>query len=104
MAVEKIAKALGMTVMIAERKVASETRPGRTPFDAALRKATVFIFVTPLDESTRDMIGTPELMAMDDTALLVNVGQSSFSSLQSKTRNIVSHLVSDSGRRERRRH
>ncbi|KAK6442790.1 hypothetical protein LTR95_000993 [Oleoguttula sp. CCFEE 5521] len=73
--VEKIAKALGMTVIAAERKGATEVRPGRVAFDRALRDATVFVFVTPLNESTRDMIGAAELEAMQESALLVNVGR-----------------------------
>jgi hypothetical protein len=76
-AVEKIARALGMQVLVAERKGASNVRAGRTPFDEALRVATVFIFVTPLDETTRDMIGKGELEVMNKTSLLINVGKSS---------------------------
>nr|OQO27809.1 hypothetical protein B0A51_04622 [Rachicladosporium sp. CCFEE 5018] len=73
--VEKIAKALRMKVIAAERKGATEVRPGRIPFEQALRDATVFVFMTPLNESTRDMIGLAELEAMQESALLVNVGR-----------------------------
>lgn len=64
-----------MKVLIAERKAAGHNRPGRTAFDTALKEGTVFIMVTPLDASTRDMISTPELDKMDPTALIVNVGR-----------------------------
>lgn len=64
-----------MTVLIAERKGASEVREGRTAFDETIKKGTIFMVVTPLDNDTRDMIGTPELEAMDSTALLVCVGR-----------------------------
>ncbi|KAK6438487.1 hypothetical protein LTR95_005305 [Oleoguttula sp. CCFEE 5521] len=70
-----IAKSLGMSVIAAERKGATEVRPGRVAFENALRDATVFVFVTPLNESTRDMVGKVELEAMQDSALLVNVGR-----------------------------
>lgn len=70
-----MAKALGMRVILAERKSSEETRPGRTAFDAALREGTVFMLVTPLDASTRDMISTAELERMDPTSLIVNVGR-----------------------------
>lgn len=72
---EKLAKALDMTVLIAERKGATTTRPGRTPFQDALRRATVFFFVAPLDASTRDTIHTAELSLMLPTAVLINVGR-----------------------------
>lgn len=73
--IEKIAKALGMKVLVVERKGASHCRDGRVLFDDALRQGTVFVFVVPLDASTKDMINTAELEAMDKTALLVNVGR-----------------------------
>ncbi len=75
MNVERIAKALGMRGLVAERKGASEVRDGRTAFNDAIRQGTVFVFVTPLEDGTRDMISTPELEAMDSTALLINVGR-----------------------------
>jgi glycerate dehydrogenase len=73
--VESIGKALGMKVMIAERKGAESVRSGRTAFSDAIRAGTVFIFLTPLDASTRDMVSTSELNIMDPTALLINVGR-----------------------------
>ena len=64
-----------MKVLIAERKGAGEVREGRTAFDDAIKQGTVFILVTPLDESTRDLISSPELERMDPTSLVVNVGR-----------------------------
>jgi len=66
---------MGMKVLLAERKDAKDVREGRTAFQTALKTGTVFIFVTPLDATTKDMVGTPELEAMNSTALLVNVGR-----------------------------
>ncbi|KAF2149362.1 hypothetical protein K461DRAFT_281723 [Myriangium duriaei CBS 260.36] len=73
--VEKIAKALGMTTLIAERKGAAETRAGRTAFEDVLKRCTVLVLTAPLDDSTRDMIATPELGSMQRSAMLVNVGR-----------------------------
>ena len=73
--IERLGKALGMNVLIAERKDATEVREGRTSFSDAIKTGTVFILVAPLDESTRDMVSTAELEAMDSTALVVNVGR-----------------------------
>ena len=67
--------ALGMKVLIAERKGAAEIREGRTAFDVALKQGTAFFLTTPLDDSTRNMLGTAEFDAMDPTALIVNVGR-----------------------------
>lgn len=64
-----------MKVLLAERKGATDVRPGRISFEAALKDGTVFMLVTPLDATTRDMISTAELESMDSTALLVNVGR-----------------------------
>jgi glycerate dehydrogenase len=64
-----------MKVLIAERKGTSEVREGRTAFEEVIKKGTIFMVVTPLDNDTRDMISTPELEAMDSTALLVCVGR-----------------------------
>ena len=64
-----------MTVLIAERKGASEVREGRTAFDAAIKQGFVFIVGSPLDATTRDMISSAEFEAMDPTALVVNIGR-----------------------------
>lgn len=73
--IECIAKALKMKVLIAERKGEATVRPGRTSFEEALRTATLFILVAPLDDSTRNMIGEAELSSMNQSSLLVNVGR-----------------------------
>jgi lactate dehydrogenase-like 2-hydroxyacid dehydrogenase len=81
-AVEKIGRALGMQVLIAERKGAAEVRPGRTLFEEALKRGTLFIIVVPLDETTRNMFGKKEFDVMQPTALVVNVGRGGVTSEQ----------------------
>jgi len=71
----RLGKALGMQVAVAERKGADAIREGRVPFEEGLRKGTVFVIVTPLDESTRDMFDAEEFAKMDPSAILVNVGR-----------------------------
>jgi phosphoglycerate dehydrogenase-like enzyme len=73
--IEKIAKALSITVLIADRKGSSILRPGRTPFPDILRNSTVLMVGCPLDETTRDMIGQKELQLMKPTASLINVAR-----------------------------
>lgn len=64
-----------MTILLAERKGANQVRERRTSFEDTIKSGTIFMLTTPLDDSTRDMISTAELQAMDSTALLVNVGR-----------------------------
>ena len=56
--IETIAKALGMTVIVSERKGVSSAaiRPGRTEFYEMLEKSDVVVLCCLLDGSTRDMI------------------------------------------------
>lgn len=64
-----------MKVLIAERKNATTIREGRTSFSDAVQQATVFIVVVPRNDETNNMISTAELEAMDNTAIIVNVGR-----------------------------
>ena len=64
-----------MKVIVAERKNATTIREGRISFSDAIRQATLFIVVVPRDDDTHNMISTTELAAMDDTAIIVNVGR-----------------------------
>ncbi|KAK5109474.1 hypothetical protein LTR62_007034 [Meristemomyces frigidus] len=73
--IEKMCKALGMTVLVAERKGAASVREDRVAFEDAVRKGTVFMVAAPLDDSSRDMIAMPELEAMLDSAVIINVGR-----------------------------
>ncbi|KID60739.1 uncharacterized protein G6M90_00g106190 [Metarhizium brunneum] len=73
--IESLGKALGMNVVIAERKGAQETRPGRLPFPQCLKLGTIFVIAAPLNETTQGMIGTSELAAMDPTSLVINIGR-----------------------------
>ncbi|RDW57597.1 hypothetical protein BP6252_13679 [Coleophoma cylindrospora] len=74
--VESTAKALGMQVLIAERKGNQQSvRPGRTDFTETLKQSSVIILCCPLDNSTRGMISETELQFMDRRAILVNVSR-----------------------------
>lgn len=72
---EKMAKALGMQVVVAERKGATEARSGRATFEDVLKRCTVLIASCPLDESTHNMIDEAELRIMQEDAILINVGR-----------------------------
>jgi glycerate dehydrogenase len=70
--VERLARAFGMEVIIAERRTAGRVREGRTPFVEVLGRADVLSLHVPLNEETRGMIGREELSLMKPSAILVN--------------------------------
>lgn len=74
--VAEIGRALGMKVLISERKGApSSPREGRVSFDDCLRQGTVFIVTVPRNDSTLDMISDKEFKLMRKDAILINVAR-----------------------------
>lgn len=71
-AVEKLAHAFGMQVLVAERKGAEQIRAGRTEFSEVLRRSDIITLHCPLTNETRNLIGAPELKLMPSHALLIN--------------------------------
>ncbi|ETS74446.1 hypothetical protein PFICI_14312 [Pestalotiopsis fici W106-1] len=80
-------KALGMEVLISERKGALETRKipsshgddgaaiDRVPFDQVIRTATVVVLCCTFTEASRHMIDAAELGAMRPEAVIINVSR-----------------------------
>lgn len=68
------ARALGMRVLVAERK-GKAPRPGRLPFEEVLRRADAVSVHCPLTDETRDLIGRAELRSMKPAALLINTAR-----------------------------
>ena len=73
--VERLARAFGMEVLIAEHKGATAIRPGLTPFDEVLARADQLSLHVPLTEATRDLIGTREFGLMKRNAVLINTAR-----------------------------
>jgi glycerate dehydrogenase len=71
----ELGRAIGMEVIVAERKNAASIRPGRTSFDDVLRLSDVISLHCPLKEETRDLIGAEELSRMKPDALLINTAR-----------------------------
>lgn len=71
-AVASLMRAVGMRVLVAERKGAAMTREGRAPFDEVLRRSDVLTLHVPLTPETRGLIGRDELALMRPSALLIN--------------------------------
>lgn len=74
-AVEKIALAFGMKILISERKNATELRDGRESFEKVLRESDVITLHCPLTAETQNLIGEKELGLMKKSALLINCGR-----------------------------
>ena len=73
--VERLARAFGMDVLIAERKDATMVRPGRVAFEEVLARADQISLHTPLTESTRGLIGAREFGLMKRNAVLINTAR-----------------------------
>ncbi|MBU1665344.1 MAG: D-2-hydroxyacid dehydrogenase [Gammaproteobacteria bacterium] len=73
--VERLARAFGMEVLIAEHKGAEVSRSGHTPFDEVLARADQISLHVPLSETTRDLIGAREFGLMKRNALLINTAR-----------------------------
>lgn len=71
----RLAEALGMTVLKAERKGAATVRPGYTAFDRVIAESDAISLHCPLTPDTRHLIGAAELAAMKPTALLINTAR-----------------------------
>jgi len=74
-AVEKLALAFGMRVVISEHKHASVVRRGRVRFEEVLRASDIISLHCPLNEETRGLIGVAEFEMMRPSALLINAAR-----------------------------
>jgi glycerate dehydrogenase len=74
-AVERLALALGMRVLISEHKGADKIRDGRKSFEEVLRVSDIVTLHSPLNDETRNMIGAAELSMMKRGALLINTAR-----------------------------
>lgn len=74
-ATANLARALGMQVLLAERKGLQECRAGYTPFEQVLAQSDVISLHCPLTDETRNIISSAELALMKANALLINTGR-----------------------------
>lgn len=74
-AMERLARAIGMEVLIADHKNARQVRTGRVAFQEVLRASDVITLHCPLTEDTRNLIGAQELALMKPRAVLVNTAR-----------------------------
>lgn len=74
-AVGKFAQAVGMNVLIAERKDATSIRSERHSFNQVLENSDVITLHCPLTDQTRNLIDQQELQTMKREALLINTAR-----------------------------
>lgn len=74
-AVAKLARAMGMRVLIAEHKHASEIRSGRSPFSEVLYQSDILSLHCPLTPETANLIGREELRRIRPHAILINTAR-----------------------------
>lgn len=74
-AVECLALAFGMSVLISEHKGATRIREGRKSFEEVLQSSDIVTLHSPLNEETQNMIGAGELALMKQGAILINTAR-----------------------------
>jgi glycerate dehydrogenase len=72
--VARVAQALGMTVLVAQRP-GGPAQAGRVPLDGLLAQADVLTLHVPLADNTRGLIGARELALMKRDALLIDTAR-----------------------------
>ncbi|HET6862252.1 MAG TPA: D-2-hydroxyacid dehydrogenase [Pyrinomonadaceae bacterium] len=71
----QLATAVGMKVLVAERKEATGTRAERTPFVEVLRQSNIVSLHCPLTAETENLIGSDELNLMRRDSILINTAR-----------------------------
>lgn len=70
-----LGRAIGMDVLVAERRNTAEVRPDRTAFAEVLRLSDVLSLHCPLTDETSNLIGVAELKQMKRGAILINTAR-----------------------------
>ncbi len=74
-AVARIAEAMEMKVLLAERKQSPTIRPGRVRFEQLLAESDAVTLHCPLTPETRNLIGEAELRQMKRSSILLNLAR-----------------------------
>ena len=71
----QLGRAIGMDVIVAERKHASTIRAERVSFEEVLQRSDVLSLHCPLTDETRNLIGADEFRQMKPEAILINTAR-----------------------------
>lgn len=74
-AMANLGRAVGMKVLVAERKNKAVVREGRTPFGDVLRESDVLSLHCPLTAETRNLIAAEEFKQMKRDAVVINTAR-----------------------------
>lgn len=74
-AMASLTRAIGMNVLVAERRRATTMREGRTEFHEVLSKSDVLSLHCPLTSETNNLIGAEELRLLKTDAILINTAR-----------------------------
>ena len=91
--VAKAAAALGMKVLMAERRGAGTVREGRTAFDDVIRNSDVISLHCPLTPDTENLISERELSMMKKNSYLINVARGGVVDEQALYRALKEHRI-----------
>lgn len=95
-ATARLAQALGMEVMLAERR-GEPVREGRVAFDEVVREADVISLHCPLTDQTRGMIDGAVLQAMKPDALLINTSRGAIVSEHDLAESLRQGIIAGAG-------
>lgn len=96
-AVEKLARAFGMRVLISEHKDARTIRSGRTSFEETLYASDIISLHCPLTDATREMIGAAEIQKMKRHALLINTARGGLVDERALAEGLQAGLIAGAG-------
>ena len=71
----QLGRAIGMEVVVAERKNATTVREGRVAFEELLQRSDVISLHCPLTEETKNLIGAGEFGQMKRSCVLINTAR-----------------------------
>src|SRR6185369_8051627 len=71
----ELGRAIGMNVIVGDRRNAATVRAGRVPFAELLKLSDVISLHCPLTQETKNLIGAAELSQMKRDAILINTAR-----------------------------
>lgn len=93
----QLAAAVGMKVLVAERKSATTTRAKRIPFVDVLKQSNILSLHCPLTAETENLIGRAELNLMRSDSILINTARGGLVDDQALLRALLSNRIAGAG-------
>ncbi len=95
--VAALAEALGMNLLVADRKGSSNVRFGRVEFSQVLRRSDILSLHCPLHAETRRLIGAEELRCMKRDAILINCARGELVDSSALSTALASGVIGSAG-------